>query len=193
MAASSETNVPTWAKAMGERLREIRTERGESLASVARVTRLSSSFLSMLEQGRTDISLGRLLPVLEHYGLRIEEVLGSGDDAEVMRGGDPATTFSAGTGVEAYVAVRHPRRSFTPFVVSYEPGAWSTWSEHRGWEFVFALEGAVRVERSDLAAIELAPGDSVHFEASRPHRVGAGDAGPARVLVVLAEDQAAWH
>jgi quercetin dioxygenase-like cupin family protein/DNA-binding XRE family transcriptional regulator len=193
VAESGETpHAPTWAKAMGERLREIRNERGESLASVAKATGLSSSFLSMLEQGRTDISLGRLLPVLGHYGLRIEQVLESSDDADVMRSGDPATTFSAGAGVEAYVAVRTPRRSFTPFVVTYEPGSASTWSEHQGSEFVFALDGAVRVERSGLEVVELAPGDSIYFQASRPHRVAASEAGPARALVVLAEDQS-WH
>jgi quercetin dioxygenase-like cupin family protein len=183
---------PTWAKAMGERLRQIRSERGESLASVAKVTGLSSSFLSMLEQGRTDISLGRLLPVLGHYGLRIDQVLDSSDDADVMRSGDPATTFSAGAGVQAYVAVRTPHRSFTPFVVAYDPGSLSSWSEHGGSEFVFALEGTVRVERSELEPVELAPGDSIYFQAARAHRVGASGAGASRALVVLAEDQA-WH
>jgi predicted transcriptional regulator len=54
---------PTWAKAMGERLRQIRSERGESLASVAKVTGLSSSFLSMLEHGMhvVDVDAGHQL------------------------------------------------------------------------------------------------------------------------------------
>ena len=177
---------------MGQRLRGIRKDRGESLASVAESTGLSSSFLSMLEQGRTDISLGRLLPVLAHYGLRIEQVLESGDDADVMRGGDPTTTFSAGAGVRASVVARSSRRSFTPFVVTYDRDSRSTWSEHRGSEFVYALGGEVLVERFEREPVVLAPGDSIYFQASRPHRVGASAAGPARTLVVLAEEQA-WH
>ena len=55
---------------LGENLRALRLGAGRSLTEVAEVTQLSPSFLSMVEDGNSDIALGRLLRVTQFYGVR---------------------------------------------------------------------------------------------------------------------------
>ena len=56
-------------------MRALRSERKLSLAAVSDATGISPSFLSLLEQGRTDVSLGRLLPLLDYYDLDLSDIL----------------------------------------------------------------------------------------------------------------------
>ena len=44
---------------LGARLRQLRRSRGVSLADVAEGTGISSSFLSMVEKGKSDITISR--------------------------------------------------------------------------------------------------------------------------------------
>jgi transcriptional regulator with XRE-family HTH domain len=55
-------------RTLGETLRAIRVERGFSLGEVAEGTDLSTSFLSLVENGRSDISTGRLFRVARFPG-----------------------------------------------------------------------------------------------------------------------------
>jgi mannose-6-phosphate isomerase-like protein (cupin superfamily) len=58
-------------------------------------------------------------------------------------------------------------------------------ARHRGEEWVFVLSGVLRLEY-DTAMHLLTPGQSAHFDADRPHRLGA-EGGPTEVLLVVAE------
>lgn len=183
------SGLPDWTNALGGRLRDIRAERGESLATVGAATGISPSFLSLLEQGKTDVSLGRLLPLLDHYGLGLDEVLGksaSPRDA-VVRAADRQVLFSVAEGIDVYLASPDQRHRFIPFVVEYDRGArMSRWSDHPGEEFVFVLEGALQIEFRDADSVLLAVGDSIFFSSRRPHRISPDDA-RARALIVSSE------
>ena len=61
---------------LGENLRALRLGVGRSLTEVAEATQLSPSFLSMVENGNSDIALGRLLRVTQYYGVEIADVVG---------------------------------------------------------------------------------------------------------------------
>jgi transcriptional regulator with XRE-family HTH domain len=47
---------------LGGALRELRKEKGSSLVQVADATGISKSFLSLVESGRSDITIGRRRP-----------------------------------------------------------------------------------------------------------------------------------
>jgi transcriptional regulator with XRE-family HTH domain len=66
---------------LGVRLRKLRHLRGHSLNDVAQAVGVSPSFLSMLERGRTDISLGRITRLADFYAISLGELLleGSAD------------------------------------------------------------------------------------------------------------------
>lgn len=54
---------------LGTKLRALRTDRGLSIAEVADATGISASFLSLVENGRSDIAIGRLMRLIDFYGV----------------------------------------------------------------------------------------------------------------------------
>ena len=185
-----QSDLSNWTGRLGTRLREIRAGRGESLTTVGKATGISTSFLSLLEQGRTDVSLGRLMPLVDYYGLSLAELLAteaSVGDA-VVRSADRQPLFSVAQGIDVYLAAPDHKRPFTPLVVEYAAGAvMDTWSEHDGEEFVFVLDGALAIEFRTSDDLTLATGDSVFFNSRRPHKIVAAGTKRARALIVTTE------
>jgi transcriptional regulator with XRE-family HTH domain len=183
-----------WAGRLGERLLDIRSGRGLSLAAVGEATGISTSFLSLLEKGRTDVSLGRLLPLLEYYGLSAADVL-SLEEAKndmVVRAGEAPFLVSLGKGIEMFLAAPDRRRPFLPLLAVWQPGArMSDWSAHAGDEFMYLLEGQLCIEFREADAVVLSPGDALFFSSTRAHRIATLGDTPARVLIVTTERIAA--
>src|SRR6476659_8906557 len=82
--------------ALGERLREERTDRGLSLRELARRLEVSPSLLSQIETGRIQPSVRTLYAVVSELGVSLDEVFhpenGRADAAEpedVLRAVDP--------------------------------------------------------------------------------------------------------
>jgi transcriptional regulator with XRE-family HTH domain len=65
----------THQPALGRRLKALRVSRGLSLKEVGAETGVSSSFLSMVETGRNDLSVGRLMVLADFYGVGLDDVL----------------------------------------------------------------------------------------------------------------------
>ena len=53
---------------LGGALRALRLQRRASLVEVASATGISKSFLSLVENDRSDITIGRLLRLVNYYG-----------------------------------------------------------------------------------------------------------------------------
>jgi transcriptional regulator with XRE-family HTH domain len=65
----------THQPALGRRLKALRVSRGLSLKEVGAETGVSSSFISMVETGRNDLSVGRLLVLADFYGVGLDDVV----------------------------------------------------------------------------------------------------------------------
>lgn len=180
----------SWAAQLGERLLQIRTEHRLSLAAVAEATGISTSFLSLLEKGRTDVSLGRLLPLLEYYGLSAADVLSLNEsqDDMVVRAGEAPFLVSLSEGMDVFLAAPDRRRSFVPMIGVFQAGArMADWSAHEGDEFLYLLEGQLCIEFRGADTVVLKPGDAIFFSSRRPHRLAAlGDA-QTRVMLITTE------
>lgn len=189
-SALTRTGQAGWADKLGERLLKIRTDRRLSLAAVAESTGISTSFLSLLEKGRTDVSLGRLLPLLEFYGLGAADVLSleESQDEMVVRAGEAPLLFSLGNGMDMFLAAPDRRRPFLPLIAVYQPGTkMSDWSSHDGDEFMYLLEGQLCVEFRDAGRLVLNPGDTIFYSSQRAHRVATLGDTETRVLIVTTE------
>src|SRR5579862_9844144 len=68
--------LPSSQPQLGERLRFIRHSRRRSLGEVADATGISASFLSLVETGRSDITISRLMKLVQYYATSIIELLG---------------------------------------------------------------------------------------------------------------------
>src|SRR5215467_475214 len=88
---------------LGTRLRALRTERGLSLSQLEGATSISSSFLSLVESGKSDITISRLVRLADFFDVELGDLVGgSRTDRrpfEVVRDGDGSVVVSRTEGV----------------------------------------------------------------------------------------------
>ena len=60
---------------LGERIRELRNNKGETLKATSEGTDLSVSYLSDIERGRTNPSLQTLEALANHFGITVTDLL----------------------------------------------------------------------------------------------------------------------
>src|SRR4051812_49764989 len=85
---------PDWsAEQLGRTLRELRTARGLRLSDLARDTGLSASFLSQVEQGQSDIAVGRLMRIAHALQVPMTDLvdLPAAPPRRLVRAGERAT------------------------------------------------------------------------------------------------------
>ncbi len=126
---------------VGEILRRLRKRRGLSLRQVADLSGLSVSFLSAVERGESDISLGRLARVARIFGHDVGSFLGySARQARphFIDAGD-RLSVNRGLGV-SYDVIRVPGTSFEFIAVSFAPRArFADVITHEGLDVLFVL------------------------------------------------------
>jgi quercetin dioxygenase-like cupin family protein len=169
---------------LGRALRQLRRERGLALADVAVATDLSSSFLSVVEKGRSDIAIGRLMRIMRFYGVRIADLLGepSPRTEVVVRDGEGHHIRSE-SGVELYLLAPDTDREMMPVLSTFEPHARLTNLEaHDGETFIHVLAGTLLLELEGQQPLVLHEGDSAYYKPNpAPKLTNLGER-PLRVL-----------
>jgi transcriptional regulator with XRE-family HTH domain len=179
---------------LGRRLKALRVSRGLSLKDVADDTGLSTSFLSMVETGRNEMTVGRLVSLAGFYKVGLDDLLhdrGFGRPV-VLRQGDREILDSRDPGVRTELLGSWHYGDLTSGILRFEVGAERrSTSSYAGPEFVLVLAGELAIEFVDGADVQLQEGDSVWFEASRRHhKVNTGDV-EAHVLTFTGKMSAA--
>jgi quercetin dioxygenase-like cupin family protein len=156
---------------LGARLRALRRERGYTLAQVARATSISKSFLALVESGKSDITITKLMRLTQFYGVNIADALpdASGGDVTVVRKGEEQHVTSPAEGIDVWLLSRHAGRALSPVIAVFEPGGESDISSHEGEEFLHVLDGRFELRLGADESIVLEDGDSAHFKADLPH------------------------
>src|SRR3954452_10483065 len=142
--------VAAGANSLGSRLRALRTGRGHSLAEVAQATGLSASFLSLVETGRSDITISRLVRVVQFYGVRITDLLDEVPraDSMVVRRSEHRHLYSRAEGIDVRLLSPDTRGAMMPMLTTYEPtGNWAEFKGAPGSEaFVYVLNGRLELD-----------------------------------------------
>lgn len=157
---------------LADGLRSARLERKLSLAEVAEATNISTSFLSLVERGKSDITIGRLVRLVEFYGVSLVDLVPStGDkDPEVVRTDDRRLLHSPAEGIDVFLLGPDTQRTMMPMLVEFEPGAHlAEYGRHHGEEWVYVLEGRLSLEFQDGDPKLLEPGDGAYYISDRPH------------------------
>jgi transcriptional regulator with XRE-family HTH domain len=165
---------------VGSRLRALRRERGDTLASLSAATGISVSTLSRLESGARRPTLELLLPLARVHRVPLDELVGApatGDPRVHLR---PRTAHHGTTvvpltrrpgGIQAFTMVYPPR---TP------PGE-PELRVHEGHDWLYVLAGRVRVLLGEHDVV-LSPGEVAEFDTRTPHWLGNPFDEPAEVL-----------
>jgi transcriptional regulator with XRE-family HTH domain len=162
------------AATLGAKLRAARQARRLSLADVAAGTGISPSFLSLVEKDRSDITIGRLVRLIEFYGISITDLVpgqASHGYPDVVAQGERRLLHSPAEGIDVYLLSSDTRRrAMMPLLVELEPGArLAEFGQHAGEEWVHVLDGRLRLELEGTEPRVLEAGDSAYYPAERPH------------------------
>jgi len=181
---SSESPDPT----LGSNLRRLRKASGLSIANAAAQTEMSESFLSLVERGQSDLSLGRLGRLLALYEGDWNDVVPSlphGDDTrspDVVRAGDELVFVSYGEQISASLLTKDTARQLTPMLWVYEPGGATEVRQANPTDvFTHVLEGTLTYE-DESGTTELHPGDTVYIRAGASFQFRNAGAVRARAL-----------
>jgi transcriptional regulator with XRE-family HTH domain len=159
---------------LGAALRSVRLGKRLSLNEVASATGISSSFLSLVENGRSDITIGRLARLVEFYGVPLADLVpvggGNGSDPTVVRRAEQRVLPSPTEGINFLLLTRDTRGAMMPMIVEFEPSAHlAEYGRHAGDEFVHVLQGRLELVLEGSEPRVLKAGDSAYYSAERPH------------------------
>jgi transcriptional regulator with XRE-family HTH domain len=173
---------------VGQRLHEIRVQRGLSMRSLAEMSGLNINTLSLIENQHTSPSVSTLQQLAQSLQVPITEFFetdhGSKELVHQKQGQRPHISFEHSTMED--LAAGMPHFGAEPLIVTLNPGADSGKNPivHTGREFVYCIEGHVTYTVNNQKYL-LDPGDSLVFEAYLPHQWKNSDPTPSRILLVL--------
>jgi transcriptional regulator with XRE-family HTH domain len=172
---------------LGAKLRSLRHERLLSLNQVAAATGISSSFLSLVENGKNDLTVARLIRLVSYYGVAVSDLLFDDADqpAEILRREHQRHIRSRSEKMDLYLMTHEGKRAMTPVMATYEVGGGTDeYLSYDSEQWDHVLEGTLALSFDGGEPIILNAGDSAYYSARRPHKYRNIGDGPARALHV---------
>jgi len=160
-----------------------------TLSALEDATDISSSFLSLVEQGKSDISIGRLMRLVQFYGVDLDDLVATEQsqrpDLEVTRAGRGATVRSSSEGIELAVLAQRGGWELHPIMCTHAPGATTPADPAPGIEcFLFVVDGTFELDFGDDDPVRLDAGDSARYRNPGSHVVTNVGSTPGRLLAV---------
>jgi transcriptional regulator with XRE-family HTH domain len=178
---------------VGRNLHQLRTEKGLSMRSLAKLSGLNVNTLSMIENKKTSPSVSTLQQVAGALEVPITAFFETDLPQDILcyqkANKRPQAVFASGTLADLGAGLT--LQGGKPLLVTLEPQANSgpTPIVHTGHEFVFCLEGRISYTIEDQVYI-LDPGDSLLFEAYLPHFwQNVGEALSKSLLIMCPADE----
>lgn len=180
---------------LGTRLRALRTERGLSLSQLEAATKISSSFLSLVESGKSDITISRLVRLADFFEVELGELVeGSRVERrplEVIRDGEGSVLASSAEGI-ATRFLGHQRWQLSPRITDYEPGGTLAIAGneqaareilHHRELLIYVITGSFEITVHGEEPVSVSRGDAVLIRDGADRVVNVGRR-PARLLIV---------
>lgn len=173
---------------LGRRLKAVRQARNYTIAEVARLSGMSRSFISMLENGKTNISATRLQKLATVFDLTMTDLLPDEQSRgliQIVREGGGASLRGFTEGITANLLVRDMQRRIQPVLLVLAAGT-SHLNEHghAGEEFVYVLDGTLDVSIDQAEFVTLAPGDAAFYPSALSHEFRNSGAENCRILTI---------
>jgi transcriptional regulator with XRE-family HTH domain len=155
---------------LGAVVKRLRTQRNLSIRDVAKGSELSPSFLSALERGSTDVSIGRLSRIAEFFDQDLGSLLGF--SASLTRPNfiskSERTLFDRGHGVH-YELLRPPGLNLDIVLMTLQPGAaFESELAHDGIDLLLVTSGNIVLHVSGVD-YPMATGDCATYSGAYPH------------------------
>ena len=180
-------------ESLGERIRAARDMRGLTLEDITSRTGIDVATLKSIESSQMAPPLGQLIKLGKALDMKMGYFISPGEDKPmtIVRKdqGKAIARYGKKKGEEygySYesLAPEKANRMMEPFIVTLMPTEAEEFSSHDGQEFLFVLEGEMKVQVGDRVEF-LKPGDAVYYDSKQPHLVKSATKGKARILAVL--------
>lgn len=170
-------------KDIGKSLKKLRAVKGITLQEVSNATGISVSFLSLVENSKSGISLSNLQKILKLYDTSIndlvdtsgpESIVKSQDD-RVVRSEEAKIIHSETDGIHVVSLVRDSQnKKIWPGLFTMDPGATIGPFEHDGEEFSHVIQGKVQVTLINTQTGEkeihiITEGDTIYHPSTYTH------------------------
>ena len=173
---------------VGKRLKDLRTERGYSLRLLAERSGLNINTLSLIENGKSSPSVSTLQQLSQALDVPIAAFFESEpvEKDVVFTEAENRPTQSFGSTKMQNLAKDLIDNAVQPFVVTLQPGMGSGDHTivHTGFEFIYCLSGSIRYQVAQ-EEYTLNKGDSLVFEAHKPHSWENLGGIPTQILLIL--------
>jgi len=154
---------------IGIHLRQLRQQRGLSLAEVGKAVGLSVGFLSALERSQMSASVSTLRKLTRFYQTNILGFFDSTDSDGRWVPPNKRKVLEAGPGVRMEL-LAWGNTVMEPHLFRIAPNAGSGEAyAHEGEEFLYVLRGEFQISVQEKE-YRLKAGDSFYFESATPHR-----------------------
>jgi transcriptional regulator with XRE-family HTH domain len=182
--------VPVHRESLARNLKALRSRHGLSQAELASATGMSSSFLSLVEQGKSEITIGRLIRLAEFFDVELPDLIG-GEPSKpaghvvVLEANSSNVIHSQQEGVDVYDLSAGTRWNLIATLgVHQSGGAVNVDEPHQREALIFVLEGTFELAFADEAPIRLTRGQGAIYLSTGPYRVTNVAKGQGRVLAV---------
>ncbi|MCJ7515199.1 MAG: XRE family transcriptional regulator [Dehalococcoidia bacterium] len=178
---------------LGERIRTAREMRGLSLEDISSRTGIDVQTLDRIESNETVPPLGQLIRLGKALDMKMGYFISPGVDKPitVVRRGQGQTVARYGKKKSQQygylyesLAPEKANRMMEPFIITLLPTDAEEFSAHDGQEFLFVLEGEMKVQVGDRTEL-LHPGDTVYYDSTQPHLVKSSGRAKTTILAVL--------
>ncbi len=160
-------------KDIGEKIRETRKSKNLTLQDVSRMSGLTTSLLSQIENSKANPSITTLLTISRILNTPLGTLFDTSEDTEhpVIRKNERSVAKTA-NGIVYYLLTPHLENKTIEVLYSeFDHGAdTGTLITHQGIECGIVLEGKLEVELEENIYI-LNAGDTINLDSSRPHKI----------------------
>jgi transcriptional regulator with XRE-family HTH domain len=180
-------------ESLGDRIRRVRERHGLTIRDLSSRTGVDINALKRTESGEMIPALGQLVRIGRALDMKMGYFISPGIDRlmtivrknerqPISRYGETKST-QYGYFYES-LAPEKANRLMEPFVITLMPTDQEEFSNHAGQEFLYVLEGEMKVQVGDHVEF-LKPGDAVYYDSNQPHLVKCVGSNITKVLAVL--------
>ncbi len=175
---------------IGEKIKKIRKTKGLTIEEVAKKTGFSKEFLEDIENGKVSPPLGIIVRLSKALDVMMSNLFDEKREKNycVMRVKDQKVTPRVSTAGHHYkyipLATGLKEKHMEAFLVKLYPESKEEKSVHEGEEFIYVLDGEVKVIIGEDTEI-LNMGDTIYYLSSVPHFITTNTDKPALILAVI--------
>ncbi len=175
---------------LGQKLRELRHQKGYKLNEVAKGADLSISFISLIERDKASISVENLHKLANFYNVRLFQIFQDieEEDAYIVRNNQMKELGAFGTLTNSTLFLLSPEDnlSFRAILARIPPASQNEEIRlQKGETFILVKEGQLEIIIPNKKSFSLSEGDSAHLTSFKGTLLrNASDTQPVMMLIV---------